>query len=74
VKSISRREQVLVFGLAVPFGSALVTFVIGPEFLRPLPIWLKLVGMVACGGLIAAIAVYGRRRARRSPPRRLSSL
>jgi hypothetical protein len=62
---MSRRDRVLAFGLAVPLSTALVTYVIGPTYLRPLPIWLKLVIAVACCGLIATIAVYSRRRARR---------
>jgi hypothetical protein len=65
MKYMSRRDRVLLFGLVVPLNTVLVTFVIGPAYLRPLPIWLKLVIVVAGCGLIGTIAVYSRRRARR---------
>jgi hypothetical protein len=61
---MSRRDVVLVFGLVVPLSAALMTFVVGPRYLEPLPMWSKLV--IAAGGAcaIAAIAIFSRRRAR----------
>ncbi len=53
------------FGLAVFLGT-LVALVVGPTYLKPLPVWMKLVLAVAGCCVIAAIAVYSRRRARRS--------
>ncbi len=64
MKSKSRRDRVLV-GVVVSVSGVLVASVIGPMYLRPLPTWLKLVIVVAGSAMIATIAVYGRRRARR---------
>jgi peptidoglycan/LPS O-acetylase OafA/YrhL len=50
-------------GLAVFIGVSVV-MLIGPAYLRPLPMWAKLVILVAGCGFIAAVAVYSRRRAR----------
>lgn len=52
-------------GLAVFIGVSVV-MLIGPAYLRPLPMWAKLVIVVAGCGFIAAVAVYSRRRARRA--------
>jgi hypothetical protein len=46
------------------FIAVLVALVIGPTYLQPLPIWLKLVIAVAGLCVIATIAIYSRRRAR----------
>jgi hypothetical protein len=59
---MSRRDS-LWFILAVPIGVAVALFV-GPTYLESLPIWLKLVMAGAGCCVIAAIAVYSRRRAR----------
>jgi uncharacterized membrane protein len=58
------RER-LWFGLAVAIGPS-VALLIGPAFLRPLPIWAKLVILVVGCGFIATVAIYSRRRARRA--------
>jgi hypothetical protein len=57
------RER-LWFGLAVSIGVS-VAMLIGPAYLRPLPMWAKLVIVVAGCLFIASVAVYSRRRARR---------
>jgi hypothetical protein len=63
---MSRRETILIFGLVVPLSAALVTMVVGPQFLAPLPTWTKLA--IAAAGLcvIAVVALYARRRTRRT--------
>ncbi len=66
MRTMSKRDTVLLFGLALPLSVSLVTFVVGPTYLRPLPTGLKLVIAGACGCVIAALAVYSRRRARRA--------
>lgn len=63
--TMSRRDTILVFGLVVPLSAVIMTFVVGPRYLDPLPMWLKLVIAVACFCFIATVAIYGRRRARR---------
>jgi hypothetical protein len=52
------------FGLAVFIGVS-VAMLVGPPYLRPLPMWAKLVIVVAGCLFIASVAVYTRRRARR---------
>jgi 4-amino-4-deoxy-L-arabinose transferase-like glycosyltransferase len=54
------------FGLTVSFSASLVVFVIGPTYLRPLPMWAQLAIVVAGCGFIATVALYSRRRARRA--------
>ena len=39
---------------------------IGPTYLNPLPMWVKLVLIAAGCCLIAGVAIYSRRRARRT--------
>jgi hypothetical protein len=63
---MSRRDTVLVFGLVVPLSAAIMTFVVGPRYLQPLPMWSKLAIAAACVCFIAAVAIYGRRRRRRA--------
>jgi hypothetical protein len=58
------RER-LWFGLAVFIGVS-VAMLIGPAYLRPLPMWAKLVIVVAGCLFIASVAVYTRRRASRA--------
>lgn len=58
----SWRER-LWFGLAV-FIAIFVVGLIGPAYLRPLPLWAKLVVVVAGCAFIATVAIYSRRRAR----------
>jgi hypothetical protein len=65
---MSKRDRVLAFGLVVPLSASLMTFVVGPTYLEPLPTWLKLVIAGACACVIAALAVFSRRRARRAAP------
>jgi hypothetical protein len=50
------------FGLAVAIGTS-VAMLIGPAYLAPLPISLKVVIVVAGCAFIAAAAAYSRRRA-----------
>jgi hypothetical protein len=57
------RQKVL-FAVAFAFG-LIVVRLLGDQFVRPLPIWLKLVIAAACVCVIAALALYSRRRARR---------
>jgi len=52
-------------GLAI-FVSVAFVMLIGPTYLRPLPMWAKLVLIVAGCCFIATVAIYGRRRARRA--------
>jgi hypothetical protein len=52
-------------GLSI-FVSVAFVMLIGPTYLRPLPMWAKLVFIVAGSGFIAAVGIYGRRRARRA--------
>ncbi len=63
---MSRRDTILIFGLVVPLSAALLTLVVGPQYLAPLPTWSKLVIVVAGLCVIIAVAIYGRRRARRT--------
>jgi hypothetical protein len=58
----TRRER-LWFGLAVSLGPV-VALLIGPAYLQPLPMWAKLAIVIAGCALIAALAIYSRRRAR----------
>jgi Flp pilus assembly protein TadB len=51
-------------GLAIFIGVA-VALIIGPAYIHPLPLWLKVLIAVACGLTIASLAVYSRRRVRR---------
>jgi hypothetical protein len=53
------------FGVTVAFSTSLV-MLIGPTYIDPLPMWLKGLIAVACVFLIATVAVYSRRRARRA--------
>ena len=63
---MSRRDTVLLFGLVVPVSAAIMTLIVGPRYLNPLPMWLKLV-MAAIGCcFIATVAIYGRRRTHRA--------
>lgn len=61
---LSRRDR-LWFGIALMVGPAVV-LVIGPAYLRPLPIGLKVVLAVVLGCLLAGLVLYSRRRARRT--------
>lgn len=61
---MSRREAVVLFGLVVPISAALVSLVIGPQYLQPLPTWAKLIVAAACCCIIGAAAIYSRKRAR----------
>jgi hypothetical protein len=62
---LSTWRERLGFGLAIFIGVS-VAMLVGPTYLRPLPIWAKLVLVVAGCGFIATVAVYSRRRARRA--------
>ena len=46
--------------------ASVLTTVVGPTYLRPLPMWAKLLLIVAGCCFIATVAIYGRRRARRA--------
>ncbi|HVS50604.1 MAG TPA: hypothetical protein VHJ99_17110 [Candidatus Dormibacteraeota bacterium] len=68
MRTWSTRDKV-VFVFAVILGFAAVRL-LGDIYLRPLPIWSKLVIAAAGVCVIAAIAIYSRRRARhQAPPR-----
>lgn len=54
----------LQLGVAVFIGIA-VALLIGPTYLRPLPMWSKLLLIVVGCAFIATVAIYSRRRARR---------
>jgi CRP-like cAMP-binding protein len=54
------------FGLTISFSTSVVMLV-GPTYIRPLPMSAQLVLAVACVCFIAAVAIYGRRRARGAP-------
>ncbi len=54
----------LVAAALAVWGGVLAVY-IGPTYLRPLPMWSKIVTAVACCLFVAAIAIYGRRRAQR---------
>jgi hypothetical protein len=56
-------RESLWFGLAVAIGTS-VAMLVGPAYMAPLPMSLKLVILVAGCAFIAAAAVYSRRRAR----------
>jgi hypothetical protein len=60
-----RSWAALWLSLAIFIGVS-VAMLIGPAYLRPLPMWAKLVIVVAGCGFIATVAVYSRRRARRA--------
>jgi hypothetical protein len=66
VVDMRTRRGRLWFGLTLAFSTSLVVFVIGPTYLRPLPMWAQLLVLVAGCGFIASVAVYSRRRARRA--------
>jgi hypothetical protein len=53
----------LPLAVAVPIA-VVVTLWVGPAYLQPLPIWMKLVLAAAGCCVIATIAIYSRRRAR----------
>jgi H+/gluconate symporter-like permease len=62
--STSRRDWALtIFGAIFAAG---LFIEIGPTYLNPLPMWLKLVLIVAGSCVIAGVAIYSRRRARRT--------
>jgi peptidoglycan/LPS O-acetylase OafA/YrhL len=65
--SISRRDAALV-GLVLAVWTSVLTLYVGPTYLQPLPIWAKVVIAIALCLLIATVAVYSRRRARRQRP------
>jgi hypothetical protein len=60
----STRQKVLL-GFVTAFSVAIVK-PLGDQYLAPLPMSLQLVIAGACLCLIATVAIYGRRRARRS--------
>jgi type III secretory pathway component EscS len=57
-------RDTLQLGVAVFIGIA-VALLIGPTYLRPLPMWVKLLLIVVGCAFIATVAIYSRRRARR---------
>jgi uncharacterized membrane protein YbhN (UPF0104 family) len=62
----SKKQTILVFGVVLPLSVGLITFWIGPQYLRPLSLWGQLALIVGLGGLLAGLAVYSRRRAKRA--------
>jgi len=65
VRPTSRRQQVLI---AITLGVSLsvIQFFIGPTYLEPLPISAKLILAAVLLCMLAALAIYFRRRGR--PP------
>jgi peptidoglycan/LPS O-acetylase OafA/YrhL len=61
MRGMRRRDSVLI-SLVISLTSGLLMFVIGPNYLQALPIGTTIAVAVACAMLIAAIAVYARRR------------
>ena len=53
----------LTLAVAVPVA-VVVALWVGPAYLQPLPIWVKVVLAAAGCCVIAAVAIYSRRRAR----------
>ncbi|HEY4914786.1 MAG TPA: hypothetical protein VIJ91_12810 [Candidatus Dormibacteraeota bacterium] len=61
--SMSRRNAALVGAVVAVWASVLSVYV-GPTYIRPLPMWAKVVMAAGCCLFIATMTVYGRRRAR----------
>ena len=61
---MARRDAVLT-AVALAISSGVITLYVGPTYLRPLPLWGQVVLAVACGLIVATIAIYSRRRSRR---------
>jgi hypothetical protein len=65
VRSFSKRDTILLLGFVVLVTALVMTFVVGPRYLEPLPLPSKL-AIVALGcAFIGVAAYYSRRRARR---------
>ena len=64
VDRLSRRDR-LWFGIVILVVPAVV-LVLGPAYVDPLPTWLKLVVAVVGVLVVGAVAIYSRRRARRT--------
>jgi len=65
MSSWSTRQKVLLFAVELPLIVSGVNLM-GDRYLSPLSIWTQLVVAAICCGLIAVLAVYGRRRAPRA--------
>jgi hypothetical protein len=61
---MSRRDAAVVGAVLAVWASVLTVYV-GPTYLRPFPMWAKVVLALACCVFIGTVAVYGRRRSRR---------
>jgi hypothetical protein len=53
------------FGLTVGASVSIVRL-IGPKYIDPLPMWLKVVVAITGAVLIATVAIYSRRRPRQA--------
>jgi hypothetical protein len=62
---MTRRTAVVLLFVNVACASVLTT-VVGPTYLQPLPMWAKLLLIVAGTVFIGTIATYGRIHARRA--------
>jgi hypothetical protein len=61
---MSKRNSVLVAVVIAIWSVVLATYV-GPTFINPLPLWEQVTMAAAACLIVAAIAIYGRRRSRR---------
>ncbi|HXD82383.1 MAG TPA: hypothetical protein VNU27_12495 [Candidatus Acidoferrum sp.] len=61
---MSRRDAVLVAIVIAVWTGVLISYV-GPTYIRPLPMWGQILLAVACGLIVATIAIDSRRRSRR---------
>jgi hypothetical protein len=61
---MSRRDAAIA-GATVAVTAVVMTQILGPRYVDPLPLWAKLALIVVCAGFIGVMAVYSRRRARR---------
>ena len=62
---MSRRNAALV-GAVLAVWVSVLTIYVGPTYIRPLPMWAKIVMAAGCCLFIATVAISSRRRARRA--------
>ena len=54
----------MLMAIVIALWTGVLTSYVGPIYIRPLPMWGQIVLAVACGLLVATIAIYSRRRSR----------
>ncbi|HUY74755.1 MAG TPA: hypothetical protein VMW11_09615 [Candidatus Dormibacteraeota bacterium] len=64
MRKISKRDAAI-GGATIGVAIAVLTQVVGPRYIDPLPVWSKGAIALVCFAFIGAVAVYGRRRSRR---------